>query len=98
HPIVLVLEDLHWGDLPTVTLVDAVLRLFPERPLFVLALSRPEADASFPGLCSERGVQRMALAGLTRKAASRLARTVLGDAVGEAQLAELVDRAAGNAF
>src|SRR6185295_11630730 len=37
--VVLVLEDLHWGDLPTVKLVDAALRNFRDRPLLVLALA-----------------------------------------------------------
>ena len=38
----LVLEDMHWGDRPTVQLLDAALRDLRDRPLFVLALARPE--------------------------------------------------------
>src|SRR6185503_7206775 len=40
-PVVLILEDLHWGDLPTVKLVDAALRHLKSKPLLVLALARP---------------------------------------------------------
>src|SRR5262249_23266017 len=34
-PLVLVLEDLHWGDQPSVEHVDAALRLLADRPLMV---------------------------------------------------------------
>jgi hypothetical protein len=40
-PVVLVLEDLHWGDLPSVKFVDAALRTLTDKPLMVLALARP---------------------------------------------------------
>ena len=33
RPVLLVLEDLHWGDLPTVQLVDAALRNLHDAPL-----------------------------------------------------------------
>src|SRR5205807_10094234 len=59
HPAVLVLEDLQWGDLPTVRFVDAIVRQLPDRPLLVLALARPEVDAAFPRLWAERGAQRI---------------------------------------
>jgi tetratricopeptide (TPR) repeat protein len=98
HPLLVVLEDLHWGDLPTVGLVDAALRLFPERPLMVLALARPEVDERFPGLWKERSVQRIALAPLPRKASERLVQSVLGAAVPAERVARLVEHAAGNAF
>jgi len=48
RPVVVVLEDLHWADAPTVRYVDNALRELAERPLFVLALSRPEVRARFP--------------------------------------------------
>ena len=36
HPVLLVLEDLHWGDLPTVNLVDAALRYARDRPFLIV--------------------------------------------------------------
>src|SRR6266700_3254343 len=54
QPLVIVLEDLHWGDLPTVKLIDAALRALPDRPWLVLALARPEVHALFPRLWAER--------------------------------------------
>ena len=54
HPVLLVLEDLHWGDLPTVSFVDAALRNLRDEPLMVLALARPEVDEQFPDLWQAR--------------------------------------------
>ncbi|WP_437303190.1 protein kinase domain-containing protein [Sorangium sp. So ce388] len=98
QPVLLVLEDLHWGDLPTVTLVDAALNHARDLPFFVLALARPEVDELFPALWSERHGLRLRLAPLPRRASERLVREVLGDAVAAEQVEELLSRAEGNAF
>ena len=58
-PVLLVLEDLHWGDLPTVGLCDAALRLYADRPLLVIGFGRPEVDELFPRMWRERDVQPM---------------------------------------
>src|SRR5262249_6055397 len=96
-PVLLVLDDLHWGDLPTVKFVEAALRETRELPFMVLALARPEVHGSFPGLWAERGVQEVRLGGLGRKASERLVRAAIADA-DEATVAGVVDRAGGNAL
>ena len=48
RPVLVVLEDLHWGDLPSVQWFDAALRNLRDRPLMVLALARPEVFDVFP--------------------------------------------------
>jgi len=107
RPVVIVLEDLHWGDLPSVQFLDGALRqLSPTRaeqplegkPLMVLAFARPEVHSTFPALWAERRVTRMSLSELTRKASERLVRHVLGDEVPDSTVTRLVDHAAGNAF
>jgi len=98
YPVVLVLEDLHWGDLPSVKIVDALLRNLGDRALMVLALARPEIDDSFPRLWEERGVQELRLAPLTKKASERLVRDALGKDADQRAIARIVDRAGGNAF
>ncbi|CAN97253.1 hypothetical protein predicted by Glimmer/Critica [Sorangium cellulosum So ce56] len=50
RPILLAFDDLRWGDLPSVRLLGEALRGLEDRPLFVLALGRPEVHERFPGL------------------------------------------------
>ncbi len=97
-PTILVLEDLHWGDLPTVSFVDSALRALADEPLLVLALARNEIEELFPRLWADRGVQHIRLATLSKKACRKLARQALGDRVDEEMIERVVERSAGNAF
>ena len=98
HPVVLVLEDLHWGDVPTVAFVEAALRVAADRPFFVLALARPEVHVALPGLFRQHAAQEIRLSKLTRRAAERLVRGVLGDAADPVLVATIVEHADGNPF
>lgn len=98
QPVVLVFEDLHWGDLPSVKFVDSALRALHDRPLMVLALARPEVKDLFPDLFAERGVQELRLKELSRKASEKLVRQVLGDGIPDDVVAQIVQTAGGNAF
>jgi tetratricopeptide (TPR) repeat protein len=97
-PVLLILEDLHWGDLSTVRFVDAALRELSDRPWMVLGLARPEVHELFPKLWAERRIEEIRLKELSRKASERLVRQVLGDGVGPATVERLVAQAVGNAF
>ncbi len=97
-PLVLVLEDLQWGDGPTIAAIDAALRVLEERPLAVIAFARPEVTTTFEGLWEKRRVQPLPLAPLPKRAATRLARSVLGDKTTDDVVGALVDKAAGNVF
>ena len=96
--MVLVIEDLHWGDVPSVRVLDSALRNLASRPLFVLALARPEVSELFPSLWSERGLVSIALSPLSKRAAAELARAALGEHATEGAVTSLVARAQGNAF
>jgi tetratricopeptide (TPR) repeat protein len=98
RPVILALEDLQWGDLPTVSFLDAALRTLRDRPLFVLAFGRPELDLAFPDLWAERRVTRMSLAELSPKASAALVRTALGEEAPPEILSRIVEQAAGNPF
>jgi tetratricopeptide (TPR) repeat protein len=98
HPMVLVLEDLHWGDLASVMFVDAALRALEARPLFVVALARDEVKDRFPSLWAGRGLQEIRLGPLTPKATERLVRAALGDRVEARAVQRIVNRGEGNAF
>jgi eukaryotic-like serine/threonine-protein kinase len=99
QPVLLVLEDLQWGDFGTVRFIDAALRDCADRPWMVLALARPEVHEAFPRLWAERQkVQEIRLKELGRKAGERLVRQVLGDRVGADTVERLVKLADGNTF
>lgn len=97
RPVVLVLEDLHWGDLPSVNLVGASLRM-RDRPVFALALARHEIDKVFPNLWAEHAPRTVVLTELSRKASEKLVRQVLGDLADDATVSRIVATAGGNAF
>ncbi|MEZ4310052.1 MAG: protein kinase [Polyangiaceae bacterium] len=95
-PLIIVLDDLQWGDLPTVRLIDAALR--GERPLLVLSFARPEVHARFPDLFHRRTVTHLRLGALPPRSSERLTREVLGAAADPALVARIVALSAGNAF
>jgi hypothetical protein len=97
RPVVLMLEDLHWSDGPSINLVEQVLRELSEHPLLVVALARPEVKELFPGLWAGR-LQEVPLRGLSQKASARLVQEVLGPQLPEVVVARLVGQAAGNAL
>jgi len=98
QPLLLVLEDLHWGDLPSVTFLGSALREHAEQPLMILALARPEVHEEFPRLWSDAGLQEIGLGPLKPRAAQKLVQAVLGKDVGADTLERIVSRSGGNAF
>ncbi len=98
HPVLVLLDDLHWGDFGTVRFIDAALRERADLPWMVLALARPEVFEVFPRLWDRPGVQAIRLEALGRKASERLIRQVLGDRTGKDTVERLARQADGNAF
>jgi tetratricopeptide (TPR) repeat protein len=98
HPVLLLLEDLHWGDLGTVSFIDSALRNLREQPFMVLALARPDVQAAFPDLWSGRDLQVIRLGPLSRRASEKLVREALGTKVSDALVERIIARADGNAF
>ena len=98
HPTVLILDDFHWGDLPTVKFIDSALRNLAEHPLMVVVLARPEVHELFPKLWSQRGVSELRLSGLPRRACADLVREILGPQVEPIVTDRVIERAQGNPF
>jgi tetratricopeptide (TPR) repeat protein len=98
HPVLLVLEDLHWSDFGTVRFIGTALRDLCDQPWMVLAMARPELYEVFPRLWAEREVQEIRLKGLGRRASERLVRQVLGTDAGPRTIERLAAQADGNAL
>jgi len=96
QPVVLVLEDMQWGDLPSVRLVEAALGRADGLSLFVIAVGRPEMHKQFPDIWTHAALHAMNFGPLAKRASERLARQVLGDGASDADVADLVVRAGGN--
>lgn len=97
-PVVIVLDDLQWGDELSVSVLHEALREQPGAALFVLAFARPEVHDNFPRLWQGHNMQEIALKGLSKKACERLIRQVLGKDLPAATLARVVEQSAGNAL
>ncbi len=98
RPLLIALEDVHWGDPPSLAFLDRVLRNLKRRPLTVIAMARPDVRETFPKLWAERDLTEIRLAALSPKAAERLVRSALGDSFPASRVAAIVERADGNAF
>jgi hypothetical protein len=98
RPILLVIDDLHWGDALGVALVDYVLREAATTPILVLALARPELHEVFPQIWNGRRLHTLMLPALSRRASERLLTQVLPDGLPPDKIARLVDLSAGNAL
>jgi tetratricopeptide (TPR) repeat protein len=95
-PVLLVLDDLHWSDALSVSLVDRALREVAA-PLMVVGLARPEVHEAFPSLWASR-VAIQPLRPLPPSATVALARQVLADRVADDAIERIAGLAAGNAL
>lgn len=97
-PVLLVLDDLHWGDELTVAFLDEALRELRSAPLFILVLARPEVHTVFPRFWQDHRPQEIALKGLSKRACERLIQQVLGKQARPETVAAIVQQSAGNAL
>ena len=97
-PVMLVLEDLHWGDAASVALVDHTLRRLTGQPLFVLALARPEVHERFRDLWSRRDPTEIRLPPLASRASTKLVHEIMGEDVRAEDVERIVMRSEGNVF
>ncbi len=98
HPVLLIIDDFHWGDLPTVKFVEAALRQLAEAPLVILALARPDVHQLFPNLWVKRGITELRLSGLSKRAGTEMIKEVLGEQVDAKVIERVLSRSQGNPF
>jgi len=96
--VLIALDDLHWGDALSVSLIDDALRELRAAPLFVLSLGRPDIKQAFPKLWAGQPVHELSLKPLGRKSCERLIRMVRGAETPSEQVAQLFELSAGNPF
>nr|HEX4315028.1 protein kinase [Kofleriaceae bacterium] len=97
RPLVIVVEDVQWGDLPSLRLFDAALAALAAQPVLAIATARPEVRTAFPDLFAARDPWELRLGRLAGRAAEELVRAAL-PAADTSTVAELVARAGGHPF
>lgn len=98
RPLLLVLEDLQWGDLPSVTLVEHALGVAADVPVMVLGVARPEVEQNFPRLWAQRDAQPIRVRELSKRASERMVKETLGDRATVAVVERVTALAEGNPF
>ncbi len=96
-PLVLVLEDLQWGDGPSVSYIERALTSHEDLPMLVMAFARPVVAETFPDLWETVGCQQLSLRPLRARACEQLVRSVL-DAPSNVTVERIVSHSGGNAF
>ncbi len=92
-PRVIVIDDLHAIDASSVAMVDLVVARTADRPLLVLASTRP---GPMPDWIERPGVRRIDLVGLDEPDTARLATVVADAAVAVDDARRIHERTAGN--
>jgi adenylate cyclase len=106
-PTVLVLEDLHWADPTSIHLTLHLARLAADRPLLILATTRPDAGSELAGGELEGGelegverpgcpVHRILLKPLPHDAERELAQSLIGEAASAEVLDTVLTGVEGN--
>jgi predicted ATPase len=96
EPALYVIEDAHWIDEASESMLADFLTVIPQTPSMVLITYRPEYEGALTRI---HGSQTIALAPLSDSESSALVATLLGPDASLGELAEaIVARAAGNPF
>jgi class 3 adenylate cyclase len=95
-PAVYVVEDAHWIDEVSESMLADFLTVIPQTPSLVLATYRPEYEGA---LARVHGAQTIALAPLSDSETTALVSELLGDDPSVGELGHMIaERAAGNPF
>ncbi len=105
EPLILVLDDLHWGDAPTLSLLRHVVRATEGTPLLILGTYRDtEVDEAHPlaqtlaELRRGRTLQTLRLEGLDEEEVAAMISSQAGRTPPTAVARAIVDRTQGNPF
>lgn len=92
--LLVMLEDLHWGDAPSLRLFESLVQT-GQRPIFIVGAARPTFHETFPGIWTSQNVEELRLTGIGRKAAEALARALRPHA-SNGEVLQAIERAGGS--
>lgn len=93
HPLVLVLEDVHWADSGSIDLLNYLLGAGEGLPLYIVGATRPELFEKFPALRDDTATRtHVRLQPLTAEAAQALLQHIFEQAAAEHIPTELIER------
>ena len=101
-PITLVLDNLHWADTPSLSLLEFVTQELTHSRLLVVGTYRDSDISKTPllstlgGLSREPDVERVHLVGLSRTAIGEVAEGMCGIALSEAVIGTICEQTDGN--
>jgi class 3 adenylate cyclase/tetratricopeptide (TPR) repeat protein len=105
HPLILLLDDLHWADPPTLQLLRHLVRATERTPLLILGTYREsEVDESHPlaqalaELRRARALDSLSLAGLAQEEVTALISSQAGAAAPVEFARSMMERTEGNPF
>jgi DNA-binding CsgD family transcriptional regulator/tetratricopeptide (TPR) repeat protein len=104
RPVVVVVEDVHWADRPTLALLRFLARAARQRPRLILATARSDGEDrlgaadELTDLVASGHIERLALTALSAEQTRALVRSVLDAATDETVVDTLVTRSGGNPY
>ena len=105
QPTVLELEDIHWIDEDSLTVIRELVRRIGNLPLLILATARPDDDGNYPHLIRTTLQDKLAVATLSVQigtldaaAVKKFAETSLGGPIAEGTLETLLKATNSNPF
>ncbi|MBK8257082.1 MAG: AAA family ATPase [Polyangiaceae bacterium] len=97
-PLAIILDDADRADIPTIRLLESSLRNGPNRPLAVVAFSRPTLSKIYPSLFAEARPLQLTLSELSPIASKELLKALTHDRLTSTTLDALAEKAGGNPF
>ncbi len=94
--VVLVLEDMHYGDISTVSLIEPMLA--KRIPFVVMVFGRPDLSRQLPDLWAAHTPTTMTLGPFSPQDSQTFVRTALGPKGKPAFVAHIAERSGGNPF
>ncbi len=96
-PIALLLEDVHWADEASLSLIEEMTELLADAPIFTFLTARPELLEDYPEFLAGGSSTKLNLGGLSPSQVEALVEVILsGKKLPSETVRALSERAAGN--